>query len=198
MKSNLILWMLFLSGFLWSNAQTTSLKYDIIVGGKTLGIVKATKTEKDAKIIYTSDSDTEVHILGTIKIKTRMTTIFENGILTESTYKYYKNDNLKEKATLTQTSNGYSFVHNDKTSTISEPIKCSTIMLYFYIPKEGEKVFEEVEGYFKTIKKEKIDNYLLIDPKSSHKDIYNYIDGNLYYNLVNNTLVDFEMVLKKD
>ena len=71
-------------------------------------------------------------------------------------------------------------------------------MLYFYIPKEGEKVFEEVEGYFKTIKKEKIDNYLLIDPKSSHKDIYNYIDGNLYYNLVKNTLVDFEMVLKKD
>ena len=198
MKSNLILWMLFLSGFLWSNAQTTSLKYDIIVGGKTLGIVKATKTEKDAKIIYTSDSDTEVHILGTIKIKTRMTTIFENGILTESTYEYYKNDNLKEKATLTPTAEGYSFVHNDKTSTISEPIKCSTIMLYFYIPKEGEKVFEEVEGYFKTIKKEKIDNYLLIDPKSSHKDIYNYIDGNLYYNLVKNTLVDFEMVLKKD
>tara|TARA_R110002051_G_scaffold234056_5_gene295610 strand:- start:3857 stop:4459 length:603 start_codon:yes stop_codon:yes gene_type:complete len=184
--------------FLFGNAQTTTLTYDIIIGGKTLGFVTATKTEKGNKVVYTSDSDTEVNLIGTTTIKTRMKTIFEDGILTESTYKFFKNDKLKEEAKVIKIEKGYLFTHDGETSKIDEPITASTIMLYFYTPKEGEKIFEEVEGYFKTITYQKPNHFFLIDPKSSHKDTYEYKNGLLNYNLVKNTLIDFEMVLQEN
>ncbi len=182
--------------YLYSNAQTETLVYDLKVSGKIIGTVTAKKIIQGSFITYLSDTDAKISFFGITQIKTNMKVIFENGKLYESSYKFYKNNNIKEETKITLKSGNYLLIHDGKTSLLTEPIYVSTIILPFCKPKNNEKVFEEVEGYFKSIKLINNKSYHLIDPKSSHEDIYVYENNKMQYCLVNNTLVDFEMILQ--
>ena len=182
--------------YLWINAQTETLVYDLKVSSNIIGKVIVKKNIQGNYIIYTSDTDAEIKFLVTTQIKTRMKVIFENGQLLSSTYTFFKNNKIKEESSITSKNGKYIIIHDGKTSYTSEPIYVSSIILPFYKPKDNEKVFEEVDGYFKSIQLINIKTYQLVDSKSSHKDKYIYENGKLEYCLINNTLVDFEMILE--
>lgn len=187
---------LFFFCYLWINAQTETLVYDLKVSGNIIGKVTAKKSVQGNFITYTSDTDAEIKFLITTQIKTRMKVIFENGQLFSSTYTFFKNNKIKEESSITFKNGKYTIIHDGKINILAEPIYASSIILPFYKPKDNEKVFEEVDGYFKFIQLENNKSCLLVDPKSSHKDKYIYENGQLKYCLVNNTLVDFEMILE--
>ncbi|MFI0490266.1 DUF6134 family protein [Flavobacterium sp.] len=177
-------------------AQTETLVYDLKVSGKIIGTVTAKKSVQGNFVTYLSDTDAKISFLGSTQIKTIMKVVFENGKLYESDYKFYKNNKIKEESSITSKNGKYIIIHDGKTSLVYEPIYASSIILPFYKPKDNEKIFEEVEGYFKSIKLVNNKSFQLLDPKSSHKDKYIYENGKMEYCLVNNTLVDFEMVLQ--
>lgn len=176
-------------------AQKQTLVYDLKVSGKSIGKVTTTKSVDNNKIIYSSNTDATVKLLFTIDIKTRMKVIFEDGKLIESDYKFYKNNKLKETATITLKGNKYILVHDDKVSKINTIIKASTIILPFYKPTDNEKIFEEVEGDFKIMKLLNEGSYNLINTKSNHKDDYIYQNGSMQSCLIRNTFINFEMTL---
>ncbi len=182
--------------YLIANAQTETLVYDLKVSGKIIGTVTAKKIIQGNNVTYISDTDAKISFLGTTQIKTIMKVIFENGKLYESNYKFYKNNKIKEESSITSNNGKYTIIHDGKTNVINEPIYASSIILPFYKPKDNDKIFEELEGYFKSIKLINNKSFQLLDPKSNHKDKYIYENGKMEYCLVNNTLVDFEMILQ--
>lgn len=179
-----------------SDASNEVLVYDLIVSGEKIGIVTATKKVEGNKITYTSDSDATTSMVFKIDIKTRMTVVYKNNILQESSYRFYKNGKLKEAANVTLSNGIYSIIHDKKVTTYNKKIVKSTIVLPFELPNDKDSYFEEVEGNFKTIKLINENNYQLYNQNNTQKDDYNYKDGNLRSCLVRNTLVDFKMVLK--
>ena len=173
-----------------------TLVYDLKVSGNSIGKVNCQKIVNGNNITYISDTDAVIKSIGTTKIKTRMKVIFENGKLYESTYKFFKNDKIREESNITFNNGIYTIIHDGKTKVTNEPIYVSSIVLHFYKPKDNEKVFEEVDGYFKSIKFLNNKNCLLVDPYSNHGDQYYYENGKMEYCLINNVLVDFEMILQ--
>lgn len=180
-----------------ANCQSTLLIYDLIVSDKSIGTVKATKTIEGDITTYTSNTDATVSFIINTKIKTRMTTVYKNDSLLSSDYKFYKNDNLKEYATVFIKDGKYILNHDGKTTELKEGIKLSTIILPFEVPENNTAYFEEVEGYFKTIKSENKTSFKLINPENNRKDDYVYKDGIMQKCIVRNPLVDFTMVLRK-
>jgi hypothetical protein len=196
MKSIALLFLVSISNTFYPVSTYNVLVYDLIVSGNTIGTVTATKKVEGDKITYTSNSNATVTMLFKIEIKTRMTVVYKNNILQESSYKFYKNGNLKEEATTILTNGKYTITHNKKVSTYSKGILKSTIVLPFDKPKNNESYFEEVQGYFKTMKLINGNKYQLFDQNNSQKDDYNYKDDYLESSIVRNAIVDFKMVLK--
>lgn len=197
MSKNIFMILIFIIAYFNSDKKTTSLTYDLIVSDKYIGTVKATKNIDNNTITYTSNTDATVSFIINTKIKTRMTTVYKNDSLLSSDYKFYKNDKLKEYATIIIKDGKYIFNHDGKTTEIKESIIASTIMLPFEVPKDNNAYFEEVEGHFKTIKSINKTYYNLTSPKNNRKDDYIYKDGIMQQCIVRNPLVDFTMILRK-
>ena len=180
-----------------SNAteEKQTLIYDLKVSGKSIGKVNTTKVIDHNQTTYTSNTDATVKMLISIDIKTRMRAVFEDGKLIESDYKLFRNNTLKETASINYKDGKYILSHNGKRNEIKSLITKSTIMLPYYMPKNNEKIFEEIEGNFKIMKLINEDNYNFIQPHSNQKDDYRYKNGIMQYCLVRNTLVNFEMTL---
>ncbi|QHI36150.1 hypothetical protein IMCC3317_15090 [Kordia antarctica] len=197
MKSYIFLIGIYLSSYYITNAQTTTLIYDLIVSNKTIGTVKTTKTLEGNQTTYTSDTDATISFIIKTKITTRMTVVYKNDSLLSSDYKFYKNDNLKEYATVIIKEGKYILNHDGKKTEFKEGIKLSTILLPFEKPKNNVSYFEEVEGCFKVIKYENETLFKLINPKNNRNDDYSYKDGIMQKCVIRNSIVDFTMELKK-
>lgn len=189
--------LLFLISFFSANSQTTVLNYDLIVYNKSIGSVKAIKTIESDLTTYKSNTDANISFIINTKITTRMTVVYKNDNLLSSDYKFYKNDKLKEYATVTFKDGKYILNHDGKISEFKETIKLSTIVLPFEVPKNNAAYFEEVEGHFKTITSQNNTSFKLTNPKNQRKDDYFYKDGIMQKCIVRNPFVDFTMVLRK-
>tara|TARA_R110002126_G_scaffold55888_1_gene149823 strand:+ start:163 stop:759 length:597 start_codon:yes stop_codon:yes gene_type:complete len=196
MKFNVLFIMLSFFSIQNTSSQTKTLLYKLLVAGEDIGTVTATKKIEGNKTIYTSNTDAEANFIFKTEIKTRMSVIYENNILQESSFRLFKNGKLKEEAT-TKLNNGvYTFIHDNETNYFNKNIFKSTIILLFELPNTEERYFEEVEGTFKNVKLVKENIFELFNKNNSHNDDYKYSNGVLQYSLVRNTLVNFEMVLK--
>lgn len=173
--------------------------YDIEVFGKKIGEVIATKTiAENNTITYVSNSKSEVNFLGKKEIITTMKTVYENNVLQSSYYEVKKNNKVKEKATILYQDGTYQILTNGKKTLFDKPVKKSTIMLTYQLPVDGEKIFEEVGGYYKTIKKVGVDKFYLVDSKSSYVDTYIYNQqGVLKKCIIRKALINFQMVLQE-
>jgi hypothetical protein len=179
-----------------ANSQTTTLLYKLIVAGHNIGTVTAIKKTEGNKTTYTSNTDATANFIFTTEIKTRMTVVYKNDILQESSYTLFKNGKIKEVATATLKSGVYTITHDDETNYYSKNISKSTIILLFELPNTSESYFEEVEGTFKSIKLIKENIFELLSKDKGQKDEYIYKNGVVQYSLVKNTLINFEMILK--
>ncbi|MAL60195.1 MAG: hypothetical protein CMC14_09115 [Flavobacteriaceae bacterium] len=195
MKTGQITILVFLMTLFKANCQTTALTYDLIVSDKSIGTVKTSKTIDGNTITYTSNTDATLSFIIDTNIKTRMTTVYKNDSLLSSDYKFYKNNKLKEFATIVIKGGKYIFNHDGKTTEINEGIRLSTILLPFEIPKHNSVYFEEVEGHFKTIKSINKYSFKLTNPNNNSKDDYIYKNGIMEQCIVRNPFIDFTMVL---
>lgn len=174
-----------------------SYEYDVLVFGKKIGTVIAQKTVNGDEITYTSNSKSEVSFFGKKTILTEMKTIYKNDILNYSFYEVKKNGKTKEKSVINCKNGNYIIDTDGKTTVHNTPVKLSTIMLTYYKPKNGDKVFEEVGGYYKEIQQVNANTFDLISPESRHKDSYIYNEkGVLEQCIVRKTLFNFKMVLR--
>lgn len=191
-----ILWLLAL--FIGCNVLVAQeYKYDVNVFGKTIGTVIANRTIKGTKIEYSTNSLSIIRFFGKKEISTIMKTSYENNVLKKSFYEVKKNGKIREKSTLEYLNSVYNIITDGEKTKHTKPIHLSTIMLTYYKPKDKEKVFEEVGGFYKKIKKIKVNEFELINPRSRHIDTYIYNDeGIMEKCIVRKTLFNFEMILK--
>ncbi|CAM1345581.1 DUF6134 family protein [Tenacibaculum amylolyticum] len=172
-------------------------EYDVLVFGKKIGTVIAQRTVEGDEVTYTSNSKSEVSFFGKKTILTKMKTIYKNDILNYSFYEVKKNGKIKEKSVINSKNGNYIIDTDGKTTVHDAPVKLSTIMLTYYKPKNGDKVFEEVGGYYKEIKQVNANTFDLISPESRHKDSYIYNEvGVLEQCIVRKTLFNFKMILR--
>ncbi|RBW61401.1 hypothetical protein DS884_03575 [Tenacibaculum sp. E3R01] len=195
-KVSVILWLLAL--FIGCNVLVAQeYKYDVNVFGKTIGTVIANRTIKGTKIEYSTNSLSIIRFFGKKEISTIMKTLYENNVLKKSFYEVKKNGKIREKSTLEYLNSTYNIITDGEKTKHTKPIHLSTIMLTYYKPKDKEKVFEEVGGFYKKIKKIKVNEFELINPRSRHIDTYIYNDeGIMEKCIVRKTLFNFEMILK--
>ncbi|TDD95959.1 DUF6134 family protein [Flavobacterium cellulosilyticum] len=196
MKFNIILVLLSVFNMLNANSQTKTLQYKLLVAGENIGTVTATKKIEGNKTTYMSNADASANFIFKTEIKTRMSVVYKNDILQESSFKLFKNGKLKEESTTNLKNGVYTIIHDNETNYYNKNIFNSTIILLFELPNTKESYFEEVEGTFKNVTLINENLFQLLGENSSQKDDYRYRNGILYYSLVRNTFVNFEMVLK--
>lgn len=171
--------------------------YDVKVFGNKIGTVTANKTVIGTKTIYKTSSLSSIRFFGKKEITTFMETVYEKNVLKNSFYEVKKNGKVREKSVLEYKNHKYYVVTDGKESYHDKPIVMSTIILTYYKPKNNQKVFEEVGGFYKTMSKINENQFDLINPKSRHKDTYIYNEeGVLEKCIVRKTLFNFEMILK--
>ncbi|WP_420551401.1 DUF6134 family protein [Tenacibaculum aiptasiae] len=173
--------------------------YDVKVFGKKIGTVTANRIQEGTKTVYKTSSFSSIRFFGKKEISTFMETVYENDILQRSFYEVKKNKKTREKAVLEYKKDKYFIITDGKETYHDKPIFLSTIMLTYHRPKNNERVFEEVGGFYKTMVKISENKFDLINPNSRHKDTYIYNEeGVLKKCIVRKTLFNFEMILKTE
>ncbi len=191
----IILTLLFLS--FTSGLVSQEHVYNVKVFGKIIGTVTANRRIQGATIEYSTNSLSIIRFFGKKEISTIMKTLYENNVLKKSFYEVKKNGKIREKSTLKYLNSTYNIITDGEKTKHTKPIHLSTIMLTYYKPKDKEKVFEEVGGFYKKIKKIKDNEFELINPRSRHIDTYIYNEDDVLEKcIVRKTLFNFEMILK--
>lgn len=171
--------------------------YDIKVWGRKIGKAVTQKKIDGEYTIYTTTSKSEVRFFGKKTIISYVRTVFKNDTLQSSFYKVTKNKKIKEEATISLKNGVYTVVTNGKKTVYKSPVLFSTIMLTYTMPNDQQKVFEEVGGFDKTMKKIKERHFKLINPESRHKDEYFYTPkGILQKCVIKHTLANIVMELQ--
>lgn len=171
--------------------------YDVKVFGNKIGTVIANRIQKGSQTIYKTSSLSSIRFFGKKEIATFMETVYDDNVLKSSFYEVKKNGKVREKSVLIYKKDKYFVITDGKETDHDKPIMMSTIMLTYHKPKNNQRVFEEVGGFYKTMVKISANQFDLINPKSRHKDTYIYNkEGVLEKCIVRKTLFNFEMVLK--
>ncbi|MDC1162423.1 hypothetical protein OAT18_03165 [Tenacibaculum sp.] len=172
-------------------------KFEVTVWGKKIGTVLSKKKQQGNEVIYTSNSRSEINFFGKKVIETNMKVVYKDSILQNSFHEVVKNGKVKEQSTMNYENKKYTIVTNGKTTFFDKPIKFSTIMLTYDKPKNGQKVFEEAGGFYKSMAFVEKETFKLINPESRHKDEYIYNkDGVLEKCVIKHTLANIIMELK--
>lgn len=162
------LYTLILLNFHLLSGQT--LRYDVIKGSKTLGemIVKREINGSVEEISF--ESDVTFRLLFAFNLKFSQYEKFNSGKLNWGKALSKLNGRTQKDSKIVNSSEGQMLTLDGITVEIHEPIKFSVSQIYFYEPKDGQKVFSQQFGQFLTFKKVGDHRYVLPSP-----------DGDNYY-----------------
>jgi len=169
--------------------------FDVVFKGDKIGTLKVKRHERKDKTIYTSNTRIKTTILLIKKInirhKYRVSYQSEQLLLSKVTIKV--NKKKPERIKVRQSDNGYLIKSNSEdTYRIDEPIKYSSILLYFEEPKNITKSFSERSGNFNAIDQMDDGSYRIINEEGDENRYY-YTDGQLSLMKVDGGMVNFEI-----
>lgn len=103
---------------------------------------------------------------------------------------------MYDETKVEKTDAGYVITRNGASTTLDQPITYSSIRLFFHMPVGINEVFSETEGLFKNIIATGANSFQLTD-KGNHVNNYTYDNGLLTEAVINHTLVDILLILRK-
>jgi hypothetical protein len=171
--------MLTIASLLWcSSAFGEKLKYDVLLFGKKIGETVVELKDSAGIKRYTLRSNTQVKMLFMDKKSAMSTDVLfgKDGIMNYSFFKNVKEDGTMLTNAIYQ--NGKVLIEkNGEKSTISNPVKFSSVLMYFSEPINLQKVFSERLGtFFEIIKQSEGKYYAEINGSSA---VYTYVHGKL-------------------
>ena len=129
-----------------ANPESKSLNYDLEIGSKKIGELTVSKTKNDGVIKFEANSHAEVNFFGKIVIDYELHCVFKDGIMVSSIYRAYKNGELHEQTLTSWKGDHYEVVKDGKVYTINQPIKHSSVELYFDEPILDSELYSEKNG----------------------------------------------------
>lgn len=169
--------------------------FDIIHNGEKIGVLKATKYHLEDGIAYVSSTriKTTILLIKKINVRYKYKVSYQSGNLRSSKVNIKVNRRNPERVKVTSSDNRYFIKSGTKDSfTIDEPIKHSSILLYFEEPKDITRSFSERSGSFNTIEQIDEGSYKIINEKGN-ENLYHYTNGKLSLMEVDGGLVSFEI-----
>jgi len=186
-----------LLGFVFRiQAQTEIGYFDILYKGRTAGTLTAKKAIKEGKIIYTSYTNLEVHLLTNIKMEYSYNVVYNNGVLENASVKILVNGHLRTDVNTVLNDEGYTYYsRGEEAKIIIEKIQYSIEKLSFEEPVGITKIYAEEHGTFHDLKKIAIHTYLKTAP-NGHKNTYYYKDDKLQKSDIDTGVITFSIVRK--
>jgi hypothetical protein len=171
--------MLTIASLLWcSSVFGEKLKYDVLLFGKKIGETIVELKDSAGVRHYTLRSNTQVKMLFMDKKSAMSTDVLfgKDGIMNYSFFKNVKEDGTMLTNAIYQ--NGKVLVEkNGEKITIPNPVKYSSVLMYFTEPSNLQKVFSERLGtFFEIIKQSEGKYYAEINGSSA---VYTYVHGKL-------------------
>lgn len=171
--------------------------YDIISKKDTLGILKVSKLKEGKTIIYNYHIDMKVKLLVNIHMKYTIEATYNANQLLYASVDNVVNGKPHHSSDIKWMNTHYIInTKKSKQQKLSEMIKYSGIRLFFDEPLSINKVFSEYTGHNGSINKISTGIYELT-LHSGKKNKYYYDNGELVKANINNSLIHFDLVLRK-
>lgn len=177
------------------SAQTNT--YDIISKKDTLGILKVSKSKVEENAIYNYQVDMKVKLLVNIHMKYTIEAIYNENQLIYASVANVINGKPHHSSGIKWLDSYYLInTKNNKQQKVAEKIDYSGIRLFFDEPFNIKKVFSEYTGLYGMIKNTQAGTYVLTLPNGK-KNKYFYNNGELVKANIHNSLIQFDLVLRK-
>lgn len=119
--------------------------YSVIWRGKEVGFLKATSQLQPQGQFYSTDSEMNINMLLTFKIKSNCTNLFSNAQLKDARVQRFVNKKQKLAATTRYTDNHYELKKDDDDVVkFKSNIPATVTWLYFNEPVQKSEIFSEV------------------------------------------------------
>lgn len=174
---------------------TETKRFDVIYKGEKIGVLKAEKFERNSRTTYVSNTriKTTILLIKKINIRHKYRVSYKSGHLHSSKVVIKVNKKKPDRVRVNRSDDKYHIHASDKEdSSIEEPIKLSSILLYFEEPKGMDKCFSERSGNFNTLEQTGEGTYRIIN-EDGDKNRYHYSNGELSLIEVDGDLVSFKI-----
>lgn len=178
------------------NKTETLLKFDIVLKGKVVGQLQASKSFKDSEIHYQSATNITTRFIKDISVKYKYNVIFNNNNLKNADV-FITVNNKPHAETNTQLLGDHYLIKQEDTKerVFNAPINYSTILMYFDEPRGISSCFSEEDGTVNVIKPLGNHIYKKINSKGK-ENIYYYENGKLIKAEIDGGLINFQMIAK--
>ena len=185
-----------LSGTVFSFAQRSELKYNVIQNKDIIGWLKLNKSDSANSSVIKFSSEIKKRLIILFTIIEQQESLFQNGILTYSHVYRKVNDNVKINKQTTHTGDHY-LVKKEKTATplMINNIGYNQLSLYFYEPGDIKEVYSD--NYERYLKLEKAGGQYILKLPDGNKTTYYYSNGICTKVKVEQSLFTVEFVLVK-
>ena len=178
------------------NKKDTIVKYDIVLKGKIVGQLQASRTFKDSKNHYQSSTNISTKFIKNINVNYKYDVIFNNDNLKKADVYITVNNKLHAETKTEWLGNLYKITQDDEQAIFfSQTISYSTILMYFIEPKGISACFSEEDGTMNTIESLGNHSYKKINSKGK-ENIYYYENGKLIKADIDGGLISFQMIAK--
>lgn len=194
--SSVFTFLILITSSINTNGQSSTLAFDIEHHGNVIGQLTAKQSSIGDKTHYKSTSKIEFRIGKEIQVLYSFDVNFIDEILQLSDAKITIDDKTFAN-TSTKWDNTHYHITKSGEDQIShkEPIRFSTIQLYFKEPLKLKRIFSEQQGSFNTI--ESIGNHIYkMTNSKGNESLYHYKQGKLIKAEIDGGLIEFQILSK--
>jgi len=157
------------------NAQVYVRYYKITSDGTNLGNLTAQKTVAGDTVAYRLTADVIVNMLAKIHVENRIDATYVTGNLHSSSASMMLNQNPVLRTMVERSKTGFDLENNGHPSKLVDTAPFSALRLYFEMPPERTKVFSELDGKIRNMRKLEEKKFELIDPENPKRKVtYTY------------------------
>ena len=195
LKSPNILLLFFVLASLGMVSQTQTKSFKVIHKNKACGMLTIARSENKGVVEYYSKTSINANILfKDIQVDYEYRVYYHNNVFNRSDVGVYINGKLHSKSITVKKADGYELSKDEKEPFfIANPIKYSSIRLYFSEPSDAFPTYSEQHGTFDQIVPVSKGVYQKIDNKN-RTNTYHYEEGVLKRADIDGGLVKFQLI----
>jgi hypothetical protein len=164
-----------IAGFALS--QEKNLNYDIKRNGNSVGNIRFSQNSSGNRTILKMETEVKTRFIFTFIAKSREETIYENGIMTWSSFYRKMNGNVKADKKTKASGSGYTIFNGAKTEILNNyPIRYNMLSIYTVEPVNIGKVYSDNFQQFLDIQKLALHHYKIKFPDDNYCE-YFYNNG---------------------
>ena len=140
-------------------------QYKIASEGVDIGNLSASKTVDGDTVLYALTSDVIVNLISKVYIETRVNATYVQGNFLTSSSSIFLDYNKINYTNTDKTKDGFAIDNNGHQIKSIETAPFTSLRLYFEMPPEQTKVYSELDGKIRNMRKRDDKKFELIDPR---------------------------------